>query len=53
MPELPTSFAVGDQLDWESSLIDVHLTVELPFAHDRSEHGDGADRTHHVRTPDN
>jgi len=25
------SFAVGDNLDWDSHLLDVHLVVELPF----------------------
>jgi hypothetical protein len=27
----PKSFVVGDQLDWNSDLVPVHLTVELPF----------------------
>ena len=27
----PESFVVGDQLDWNSALVPVHLTVELPF----------------------
>ena len=30
-PDIPTSFCVGDSLDWQSPLIDVHLVVELPF----------------------
>jgi hypothetical protein len=29
--ETPGSFYVGDQLDWDSPLIPVHLVVELPF----------------------
>jgi hypothetical protein len=27
----PSSFAVGDQLDWNSDLLPVYLTVELPY----------------------
>jgi hypothetical protein len=27
----PQSYFVGDQLDWESPLLSVHLVVELPF----------------------
>jgi hypothetical protein len=30
-PGIPTSFFVGDSLDWQSRMIDVHLVVELPF----------------------
>lgn len=29
--DIPESFYVGDQLDWDSPLIPVHLVVELPF----------------------
>jgi hypothetical protein len=28
---LPTSFAVGDHLNWDSPLVPVHLVVELPY----------------------
>ena len=27
----PTSYAVGDDLNWESDLVPIHLVVELPF----------------------